>query len=171
MEILSNWVFWIILASIVFVLALIGYLTESMKKPKKDDKKEDKTDGVTEVTPEATTEVKPEVSDNWDVMPDVKPLEEVKVDTISDVNEVPSTNTEELFAAPDMSQVTSEVSTNNVEPVTEELNVNPKVTPVNPEVSTVNTDEVQPLDVQPTNESNTVAEPNTDGKNNDIWNL
>ena len=35
MNILTNWVFWIIIAAIVFVLAIIGYLSESKKKNKK----------------------------------------------------------------------------------------------------------------------------------------
>lgn len=39
MNILTNWLFWVILVSIIFILALIGYLTENVKKSK--DKQEE----------------------------------------------------------------------------------------------------------------------------------
>ena len=35
MNILTNWIFWIVISAIVFVLAIIGYLSESKKKNKK----------------------------------------------------------------------------------------------------------------------------------------
>ena len=37
MNILTNWIFWVIIAAIVFVLAIIGYLSESKKKNKKSE--------------------------------------------------------------------------------------------------------------------------------------
>ena len=48
MNILTNWVFWIIIAAIVFVLAIIGYLSESKKKNKKaeDDNLSSNSDNV-----------------------------------------------------------------------------------------------------------------------------
>lgn len=39
MEMFSNWIFWVVLCSIIFVFALIGFLSENSKK-KKEKKKE-----------------------------------------------------------------------------------------------------------------------------------
>ena len=79
MAFLSNWIFWVIIALIVFVLALIGYLSDSKKKSEsvKEEVKKDDTSDV------KTTEVKAEESsvetnaselspaDEWSVMPGV----------------------------------------------------------------------------------------------------
>ena len=32
MEIFSNWIFWVVMAAVIFVFALIGFLAESKKK-------------------------------------------------------------------------------------------------------------------------------------------
>ena len=92
MEIVSSWVFWVILASIVFVLALIGYLTESMKKTNKIDEnkdvKEDNKIDTNVVPTQEKTEVTEVKADDWTTMPKInKPLEEVKVDNINEVSE------------------------------------------------------------------------------------
>lgn len=146
MEILSSWIFWVILASIVFVLALIGYLTESMKKPKKDDKKKDTdvkdvNEVNTNVTPaqdeSAVTEVK---ADDWMTMPEVsKPLEEVKVDSINDI--------------PSESTVTADVNTTATTDGADlfaNANVNETVTPVENTMTSANNNEVNNLNVEPT---------------------
>ena len=139
MEILSSWIFWVILASIVFVLALIGYLTESMKKPKKDDKKKDTdvkdvNEVNTNVTPaqdeSAVTEVK---ADDWMTMPEVsKPLEEVKVDSINDipsestvtadVNTEATTDGADLFANPSVNETVTPVENTKASSDNTELN-------------------------------------------------
>ena len=171
MEIFSNWIFWVVLASIVFVLALIGYLTESMKKPKKEDKEEKNEEAVEPVLMETKTEdVKPEPvvnevkTDDWMTMPEVnKPLEEVKVSNIQDVgvNEVPSASTENV------SPVTPEVpeTLNDVSSPTVDMPSDTTVTenPVNPVADSENSVSENATDVS--------ADKPAEEKNNDIWNL
>lgn len=145
MEILSSWIFWVILASIVFVLALIGYLTESMKKSKKDEKKDTDVKDVNEVnnnvTPASEEQVVTEVkADDWMTMPEVsKPLEEVKVDSINDI--------------PSESTVTADVNTETTTGGADlfaNANVNETVTPVENTMTSANNNEVNNLNVEPT---------------------
>ena len=95
MEIFSNWMFWVVLAAIIFILAIIGYLTDGLKKAKKKqpEKEENKTNTSAAVTenvkaaePEKTVQQSvQQKNDDWTVMPEVNtPLEEVKVDTIEE---------------------------------------------------------------------------------------
>ena len=195
MEIFSNWVFWIILATIVFVLALIGYLTESMKKSKKEENKEKQPEvenNMDVVQPESTvTEVKAQ-ADDWTSMPEVnKPLEEVKVDSISEpIENNESTNAvDDLFGTPSVAPVAPTVNTEANETVTDTVSAD--VTPgiqetVAPEsvvesATEVSTPEVQPVEtvnttvtpeVQPVATDTQTTEPSTENnKNNDIWNL
>ena len=145
MEILSSWIFWVILASIVFVLALIGYLTESMKKSKKDEKKDTDVTDVNEVnnnvTPASEEPVVTEVkADDWMTMPEVsKPLEEVKVDSINDI--------------PSESTVTTDVNTTATTDGADlfaNANVNETVTPMENTMTSANSNEVNNLNVEPT---------------------
>lgn len=145
MEILSSWIFWVILASIVFVLALIGYLTESMKKSKKDEKKDTDVKDVNEVnnnvTPASEEPVVTEVkADDWMTMPEVsKPIEEVKVDSINDI--------------PSESTVTADVNTTATTDGADlfaNANVNETVTPVENTMTSANNNEVNNLNVEPT---------------------
>ena len=145
MEILSSWIFWVILASIVFVLALIGYLTESMKKSKKDEKKDTDVTDVNEVnnnvTPASEEPVVTEVkADDWMTMPEVsKPLEEVKVDSINDI--------------PSESTVTTDVNTTATTDGADlfaNANVNETVTPMENTMTSANNNEVNNLNVEPT---------------------
>ena len=145
MEILSSWIFWVILASIVFVLALIGYLTESMKKSKKDEKKDTDVKDVNEVNNNVTpvseepvvTEVK---ADDWMTMPEVsKPLEEVKVESINDI--------------PSESTVTTDVNTTATTDGADlfaNANVKETVTPMENTMTSANNNEVNNLNVEPT---------------------
>ena len=197
MEILSNWVFWVILASIVFVLALIGYLTESMKKPKKDEEKKDtdsnevNTDAIPVQEEPVVTEVK---ADDWMTMPEVnKPLEEVKVDSINDMPSESSVtadvNTEtttggDLFTTPSINEavpventMTDSTEANNVNV---ESSVNQAETTVFP---TANTEETPVMSEPAVSTEVTPSEPvqdtpvetlntsESDDKNTDIWNL
>ena len=197
MEILSNWVFWVILASIVFVLALIGYLTESMKKPKKDEEKKDtdsnevNTDAKPVQEEPVVTEVK---ADDWMTMPEVsKPLEEVKVDSINDMPSESSVtadvNTEtttggDLFTTPSINEavpventMTDSTEVNNVNV---ESSVNQSETTVFP---TANTEETPVMSEPAVSTEVTPSEPvqdtpvetlntsESDDKNTDIWNL
>lgn len=189
MEIFSNWVFWVLLATIVFVLALIGYLTESMKKTKEDKKEEKKEEPI---QPESTVEtvqpestVTPTQDDNWMTMPEVnKPLEEVQVDTINEVsndaNAVEETSTSSVgnnvfttsvnndTPAP----VTSEPAGLNVETssnVVETLGDGPADNTTTPEVFS----STQDVSTPSFESSVTMSSENssTDEKNSDIWNL
>lgn len=194
MEIFSNWIFWVVLASIVFVLALIGYLTESMKKDKKEDKKEEEpameSEVNTPVTPEPSEVNIPAKDDDWTTMPKVdSSLEEVKVDSISEVAD--STNSaDSVFTSP-----VSDTEVSTLEPVTPEVQGLNVETPamslnnesVNESVSSDNVTMETPLEVRP--EATTQETPlvdtsaqetpietlNTDDtqaeKNSDIWNL
>ena len=197
MEILSNWVFWVILASIVFVLALIGYLTESMKKPKKDEEKKDTDSNEvnTDVKPVQEEPVVTEVkADDWMTMPEVsKPLEEVKVDSINDMPSESSVtadvNTEtttggDLFTTPSINEavpventMTDSTEVNNVNV---ESSVNQAETTVFP---TANTEETPVMSEPAVSTEVTPSEPvqdtpvetlntsESDDKNTDIWNL
>lgn len=197
MEILSNWVFWVILASIVFVLALIGYLTESMKKPKKDEEKKDTDSNEVNIDAKpvqeepVVTEVK---ADDWMTMPEVsKPLEEVKVDSINDMPSESSVtadvNTEtttggDLFTTPSINEAVPVENTMNdnteANNVNVESSVNQAETTVFPTANTEETPvmsepavstEVTPSEPVQDTPVETLNTPESDDKNTDIWNL
>ena len=193
MEIFSNWIVWVILASIVFVLALIGYLTESMKKSNKDDKKDTEAKDDNQVNVDTTpAQAEPVVTetpaDDWMTMPEVnKPLEEVKVDSIDDTpNESPLTadvNKEEntdMFTNSNVNETVMPVENNIANNVETESSVNQTETTeipmtkaeetlVTPE-TTVSSDVTssEPVQLTQTETSNTSE---SDEKNTDIWNL
>ena len=193
MEIFSNWIFWVILASIVFVLALIGYLTESMKKSNKDDKKDTEAKDDNQVNTEATPAqeepvVTETLADDWMTMPEVnKPLEEVKVDSIDDTpNESPLTadvNKEEntdMFTNSNVNETVMPVENNIANNVETESSVNQTETTeipmtkaeetlVTPE-TTVSSDVTSSEPVQLT-QTETANTSESDEKNTDIWNL
>lgn len=193
MEIFSNWIFWVILASIVFVLALIGYLTESMKKSNKDDKKDTEAKDDNQVNTEATSAqeepvVTETLADDWMTMPEVnKPLEEVKVDSIDDTpNESPLTadvNKEEntdMFTNSNVNETVMPVENNIANNVETESSVNQTETTeipmakaeetlVMPE-TTVSSDVTSSEPVQLT-QTETANTSESDEKNTDIWNL
>ena len=193
MEIFSNWIVWVILASIVFVLALIGYLTESMKKSNKDDKKDTEAKDDNQVNVEATpAQEEPVVTetpaDDWMTMPEVnKPLEEVKVDSINDMpNESPLTadvNKEEntdMFTNSNVNETVMPVENNIANNVETESSVNQTETTeipmtkaeetlVTPE-TTVSSDVTSSEPVQLT-QTETANTSESDEKNTDIWNL
>ncbi len=193
MEIFSNWIFWVILASIVFVLALIGYLTESMKKSNKDDKKDTEAKDDNQVNTEATPAqeepvVTETLADDWMTMPEVnKPLEEVKVDSIDDTpNESTLTadvNKEEntdMFTNSNVNETVMPVENNIANNVETESSVNQTETTeipmtkaeetlVTPE-TTVSSDVTSSEPVQLT-QTETANTSESDEKNTDIWNL
>ena len=193
MEIFSNWIFWVILASIVFVLALIGYLTESMKKSNKDDKKDTEAKDDNQVNVDATpAQEEPVVTetpaDDWMTMPEVnKPLEEVKIDSINDMpNESPLTadvNKEEhtdMFTNSNVNETVMPVENNIANNVETESSVNQTETTeipmakaeetlVTPE-TTVSSDVTSSEPVQLT-QTETANTSESDEKNTDIWNL
>ena len=99
MELFSNWMFWVILAAILFILAIIGYLSESKKKSKKKEVSNETSSSnsvnnsaVSPKTVETPVQVQTtSQNDNFTVMP------EVKVETLNDVKlaeptQVPATS-------------------------------------------------------------------------------
>lgn len=193
MEILSNPAFWIILATIVFILAIIGFLTDGLNKQKKEksNKEEPKMANTTtnEVEKDVTTENLVETpvenpvetkTDDWTVMPEVNtPLEEVKVDTIEEIPSEPTS--EPLFNEPVISALPETESV--VETPVETLNENPTEQVVETPVESLNknsTEQVESLSFDtpvetlsaPTPAETEISEVPTENSNdnNDIWN-
>lgn len=82
MEIFTNWMFWVVLAGIVFIFAIIGFLVESKKNRKEKqstvspiENKEDTLNQNITKAPEGNTinldEVKTASEDNFNTMPQV----------------------------------------------------------------------------------------------------
>ena len=81
MNIFTNWIFWVIVAAIVFVLAIIGYLSESKKKNKKaleSDSSANETNVVSnvDVTSAKINETQPTLASSindsdFNVMPEI----------------------------------------------------------------------------------------------------
>lgn len=168
MEILSNWWFWIIIATIVFVLALIGYLTESMKKGKNEENDTVSNDDVKN-EPVATTTEEPKkepVADDWMNMPEVsKPLEEVKVDTI---NETPSVEANDVFTSPMSAESVS--TTEEVKPVeSETLNVASEASTEVPNMQAEPT--VEPVQTSEPVQNTPVEPEKKEETNTDIWGM
>lgn len=128
MEIFSNWIFWVVLASIVFVLALIGYLTESMKNSKKNDRDEEvsKSEEPISETPmqsESVTVENQVSTDDWMNMPKInKPLEEVKVDTINDVQSSTPDTSVDVASSSETNNIFDNSADNDVESITHVTN-------------------------------------------------
>lgn len=80
MEIFTNWVFWVVLAAVVFLFAMIGFLAESKKKHqenKKESKKSEKEIINQDITqkPETT----PNLDNTQNVVEDFSAMPEVPV--------------------------------------------------------------------------------------------
>ena len=174
MELFSNWVFWVILVAIIFSLALIGYLSENMKKSKNDNKKEDNnessdtTNNVNTVNTSADTVSAPtdnvsEVKvDDWTTMPEVK-LEPLNVDSVSQPQ---AENPAPVSEVNTVDNVVSEPAANSVETLAE----TPQ--PVTEVVSVPTVEPIETLDTS-SNDGEVVQQTTTDQaeKNNDIWNV
>lgn len=114
MELFSNWMFWVILAAILFILAIIGYLSESKKKSKKKEvsnetSSNNSVNNSTASLEAVETPVQTPASaqtDDFTVMP------EVKVETLNDVKPAEPTQ------APATSVVNENVVTDKVPDVT-----------------------------------------------------
>lgn len=174
MEIFSNWVFWVVLASIVFVLALIGYLTESMKKPKKEENAEKEEPMKEEPTVLNSNEQPTEpVTNDWMTMPPVSnSLDEVKVESMNETASDTSSSAD-VLENETVNDTTPSVDESATTPAAEvtplvdnTLNDQKDVPTVeeNAEVLTTN------VNVPNTSEEAKPTE-STDEKNNDIWNL
>ena len=110
MELFSNWMFWVILAAILFILAIIGYLSESKKKSKKKEVSNETSSNNSAASVETVeSPVQTPASaqtDDFTVMP------EVKVETLNDVKPAEPTQ------APATSVVNENVVTDKVPDVT-----------------------------------------------------
>ena len=125
MELFSNWMFWVILAAILFILAIIGYLSESKKKSKKKEVSNETSSSnsvnnsaVSPKTVETPVQVQTtSQNDNFTVMP------EVKVETLNDVKPAEPTQ------APATSVVNENVVTDKVPDVTPTTSSEPAAMP------------------------------------------
>lgn len=125
MELFSNWMFWVILAAILFILAIIGYLSESKKKSKKKEVSNETSSSnsvnnsaVSPKTVETPVQVQTtSQNDNFTVMP------EVKVETLNDVEPTEPTS------APATSVVNENVVADKVPDVTSTTSSEPAAMP------------------------------------------
>ena len=136
MGFLTNWVFWVILAVIVFLMAIIGFLAEGsiFKKKDKTTIGDDNTDSDSTVSSVQTPDA-------------FAPLKSASV---------PSTP-ETLNVNPVSTPVAETLDVNPVNtPVAETLDVNPVNTPVAEtlDVNPVNTPEAETLNVSPVTDNN-----------------
>lgn len=180
MDILSDWRFWVIIAAILFILALIGFLTDGLRKSKKEKeevKQPEKPEegNVQPVAPaEPVTPVETAVNNDWTSMPEVKPLEEVKVDTL----ETPVENVAESTVETPLFEMPTEVKSEEAPVVEQSLETPVETVPTLDETTTfvetpsVGTPEVKPEEVagvQPTVQAST--EQSTENPvETDIWN-
>ena len=164
MGFLTNWLFWIIVFSIVFILALIGYLTESRKKNEKQQTNNSETSvpGTPEVnvadnsnvtspsdigatlnldngtwsssTVPSADSVKQLSNDDWTVMPTVEPAQPV-VEQAPAVEPVQPVVEQALAAEPVQPVVEQVPAAEPVQPVVEQV---PAVEPVQPAATTIN---------------------------------
>ena len=149
MGFLTNWVFWVILAVIVFLMAIIGFLAEGsiFKKKDKTTIGDDNTDSDSTVssvqTPDAFAPLKSASVPSTPETLNVNPVSTPAVETL-DVNSVSTPVAETLDVNP--------VST----PAAETLDVNPVNTPVAEtlDVNPVNTPEAETLNVSPVTDNN-----------------
>ena len=179
MDIFSNWIFWVVLAAILFILAIIGYLSESRKRSKKKEENKNETsindnpNVVASTTTDAVSAVK---NDDWTTMP------EVSVAPLNVENNAQTQAETNVASAPDTLNMTpvEPVSTpealnvSPVEPVStpEALNVSPVEPLATPEA--LNVSPVEPLatpdistSVSSTDNENTT---DTSDKSNNVWN-
>ena len=122
MELFSNWMFWVILAAILFILAIIGYLSESKKKSKKKEVSNETSSNNSVNNSAASVETPVQTSasaqtDDFTVMP------EVKVETLNDVKPAEPTQ------APATSVAQENVVTDKVPDVTPTTSSEPAAMP------------------------------------------
>ena len=125
MELFSNWMFWVILAAILFILAIIGYLSESKKKSKKKEVSNETSSNnsvnnsaASLETVETPIQTPASVqTDDFTVMP------EVKVETLNDVKPAEPTQ------APATSVVNENVVMDKVPDVTPAVSSEPAAMP------------------------------------------
>ena len=172
MGFLTNWVFWVILAVIVFLMAIIGFLAEGsiFKKKDKTTIGNDNTDSDSTVssvqTPDAFAPLKsasvPSTPETLNVNPvntpvaetlNVNPVNTPAAETLN-VNPVNAPTAETLNVNSVNTPVAETLNVNSVNtPTAETLNVNPVNTPVAEtlNVNSVNTPTAETLNVNSVN--------------------
>lgn len=178
MEILTNWMFWIILFAIIFVMALIGYLSEGTdfakkalakipkeEKPKKEEPKEKIEEPTLDVMPENAGLAT--MVDNTPADPSVEVLN-VEGDNVWNDNVTPKDETAEtVYNAPadDWSFIPMTNEEVNVEPVNE--NVDNSLTATSSQ-DTVN------KEAEPVNDNLSVETPQDNNQSlddDDVWKI
>ena len=157
MGFLTNWVFWVILAVIVFLMAIIGFLAEGsiFKKKDKTTIGDDSTGSDSTVSsvqaPDAFAPLKSASVPSTPETLDVNSVNTPAAETL-DVNPVSAPAAETLDVNPVSAPAAETLDVNPVNtPAAETLDVNPVNTPA-PEtldVSPVNTPASETLDVNP----------------------
>lgn len=175
MQILTNWLFWVVLAAIVFVFAIIGFFAESKKKhtkQKEETKKENMDVQIANAAPKEPVKMSETI---------VTPQQnQVSLDSFSEIPEVPvknmeindqQNNTSEMFNKPVNTPV-EPVATNQVQNV-ESVNVETPVLTkpqesIQPSQQTGNEENLNlpPIDQQTTEEAATLFNNDDDS---DVW--
>ena len=159
MGFLTNWVFWVILAVIVFLMAIIGFLAEGsiFKKKDKTTIGDDSTGSDSTVssvqTPDAFAPLKSASVPSTPETLDVNSVNTPAAETL-DVNPVSAPAAETLDVNPVSAPAAETLDVNPVNtPAAETLNVNPVSTPAAEtlDVNPVNTPAPETLDVSPVN--------------------
>ena len=159
MGFLTNWVFWVILAVIVFLMAIIGFLAEGsiFKKKDKTTIGNDNTDSDSTVssvqTPDAFAPLKSASVPSTPETLNVNPVNTPVAETLN-VNSVNTPVAETLNVNPVNTPTAETLNVNPVNtPVAETLNVNSVNTPTAEtlNVNSVNTPAAETLNVNPVN--------------------
>ena len=159
MGFLTNWVFWVILAVIVFLMAIIGFLAEGsiFKKKDKTTIGNDNTDSDSTVssvqTPDAFAPLKSASVPSTPETLNVNPVNTPVAETLN-VNPVNTPVAETLNVNSVNTPVAETLNVNSVNtPTAETLNVNPVNTPTAEtlNVNSVNTPAAETLNVNPVN--------------------
>ena len=159
MGFLTNWVFWVILAVIVFLMAIIGFLAEGsiFKKKDKTTIGNDNTDSDSTVssvqTPDAFAPLKSASVPSTPETLNVNPVNTPVAETLN-VNSVNTPVAETLNVNSVNTPVAETLNVNPVNtPTAETLNVNPVNTPVAEtlNVNSVNTPTAETLNVNSVN--------------------
>ena len=88
MNILTNWIFWIIIAALVFVIALIGYLSESIKKNKKAEENNDSVNDANVENNAVLTSETQSVDNTSSIVSDFNVMPEINSNSVSQPSDV-----------------------------------------------------------------------------------
>lgn len=167
MEIFSNYMFWVVLAAIVFIFAMIGFLAENSKKKheKGEKKKKVNEDIKTEAINQNITEGLEGNTLNLNSVPQTEPQN--PVDNFSTMPDVPAQNVQENTIN---TPATEQPAVNEMPNITEQVTTpeSPVNTPETPAEapSTDSTQNLPEIDQQVTEEAATLFNNEDD---TDVW--